>query len=65
MGRKKSWPFGQNWGKEAYERGRKHGANICRLHGKKTARKIVRYKPQTDYERGKIDYCRDFLQKED
>lgn len=44
-----------NWGKEAYQRGEEHARNIFKLHGLKVIKKLARYKPQNDYERGKIE----------
>lgn len=56
-----------NYGDDAYKLGRLHGKHICRKGNRiaiKTAiQHIARGKPQNDYERGKIDYCTEYLAK--
>lgn len=52
-----------NWGKEAYKRGVAHANNIYKLHGIRVIRKLATYKPQNDYERGKIETASKILWK--
>ena len=50
-----------NYGRDAYELGYHHGKCICENLSTRELKKILRYKPADDYEKGKIDAIRDYL----
>jgi len=52
-----------NWGTSAYTRGMSHAANIYRVHGIATIRKLTKFKPINDYEEGKVDAAKKILLK--
>lgn len=53
-----------NSGREAYQRGVEHARNISELHGLKVIKKLAGYKPQNDYERGKIETAKQICSRE-
>ena len=63
MNRKRKMAKG-NWGPEAHQRGVEHAKSIFKLHGLKAIRKLARYRPQNDYERGKIETAHQILESD-